>query len=148
MKKGIIITVLGLVAVIFIILFSSKYLFSSQYNDNGMSRGIHFEIDETVGTEFICSNDGYEVYTINIKNIYFQNAKAENIDIKDALSNESVEIQDMIYGLKKSTTLSGFTCYIAENYQLILIENRCVIAPLTLDENILLAVDFSHKIGE
>jgi len=129
--------VVGITAVVIICLSCINYVFFLQYNNNYIGRRLVIHIDRNIGKEYICTNSGYEVYSIHLKNAYFVDFHGNRIDIKDGLSSEKVTIKDMIAKLKKVSADSVFSYYLAENYQIILSENKCFIAPFDFDESLL-----------
>jgi len=129
--------VVGITAVVIICLSCINYVFFLQYNNNYIGRRLVIHIDRNIGKEYICTNSGYEVYIIHLKNAYFVDFHGNRIDIKDGLSSEKVTIKDMIAKLKKVSADSVFSYYLAENYQIILSEKKCFISPLDFDESLL-----------
>jgi len=47
-----------------------RNIFTSHYNSNRISRKLNLEVDQNCGKEYICNSLGYEIYTIQLKNVY------------------------------------------------------------------------------
>lgn len=135
--KNIIFFLSGIICTILIIA-GLIFAYSQQYNLSGVSRYPSFTIDKTIGTEFICKSDEYKVYTYNLKNLSFIRFDNERIEFKEALTKNKISIDDMI---KNSNTKKENQLFIYEfeNYQIILNGNICLIAPLNIDMNKVLA---------
>ena len=86
-KKIIIITGIILIIGTFVFLVSPhiiNWLFSSQYNDNGVSHFLVVTIDESEPREYVGELDGHRIYVekFNLNETNFRNVDAENVSIK------------------------------------------------------------------
>lgn len=130
-KKNVIFFIAGILCTNFLI--AGLFLaYSQQYNLNGVSRYPSFTIDNAIGPEYICKSDFYEVYTYHLNEVYFTKFDSRNIQLKEALTQNRISIDDMIKKgkAKKSNQMS---VYEFENYQIILNGPICLIAPLNID---------------
>ena len=132
MKKIIIIIfiVLGLCGIIFardII----DWLFSEQYNENGISHFLVITIDKEQDKEYIGELDGYKIYIdgLNIKETNFRNIDAENVSIKEAIDNELVSINEWKKYAWKINKIDDKEILKFENYQIVCDNEECVIKP-------------------
>jgi hypothetical protein len=138
--KNIIFFLLGIICANLIIA-GIIFLYSQQYNLSGVSRYPSFTIDNTIGTEYICKSHEYKIYTYNLKELNFIKFDSGHIEFKEALTKNKISIHDMIKNLdnKKENQL---LIYEFENYQIILNDNICLIAPLNIEVNqVLMTID-------
>lgn len=141
-RKSVIFFFSGMVVTILIIsVFILAY--SQQYNLNGVSRYPNLTIDMTTGAEYIGDSGNYKVYTYNLKEVSFTRFGADSINLEEALAENKISIDDMIKKSprKKENELS---IYEFENYQMILSNSLCLIAPLNIDVNQLLSIHFQR----
>ena len=92
MKKKNIIIIFGIILIVgivgfFIIPNIVNWLFSSQYNKNGVSHLLVVTVDENQSKEYIGELDGHRIYVekFNLKETNFRNVNAENVSIKNAI---------------------------------------------------------------
>lgn len=132
MKKIIIIIfiVLGLCGIIFardII----DWLFSEQYNENGISHFLVITIDKEQDKEYLGELDNHKIYIegLNINETNFRNIDAENVSIKEAIDNELVSINEWKKYAWKINKIDDKEILKFENYQIVCDNEECVIKP-------------------
>lgn len=106
-------------------------MWNSQYNTNGVSNYPIITIDYTNDKQYICDSSNYKVYTVELKEVFFETKDAQKIDLHDALTTGKLTISDMIYVCKKQKKNNKSKVYTGDNYQIVLTENECLIAPLS-----------------
>ena len=138
MKKKNIFIVFGIILIIgaliaFIYYFGIDWLFSSQYNKNGISHFLVVTIDKSQPKEFVGELDGHRIYieNLNIEETNFRNIDAENVTIKDALEKELVSLaewQKYAWKIKKDgdTEILKY-----DNYEIACTYDECIIRPLS-----------------
>lgn len=122
-------TVLSILAVFGIV----KWMFSSQYNSNGVSHYLVVTIDESKPREYIGDLDGYQIYMerFNIDETNFRNVHAKNVSVKEAIEKNLVSIKEWkkyAYIIKKSGD-SEILKY--DNYEIACAPKVCIIRPLS-----------------
>ncbi len=135
MKKKIIIITITISLIVLLsvgIFISLPYLFSSQYNSNGISHFLVITIDKTIPKTYIGKLDNHKVYIekLNIKETNFRNINAENISIKEAINKKLVSIEEWKkyswYKYKhKNTEVLRF-----DNYEIVISKDECIIRPI------------------
>lgn len=133
MKKKIIILVIlfSIIIIIIGIKYGSKWLYSSQYNENGISHYLVITIDKNQQKEYIGELDNHKIYIehLNIKDTNFRSVNAENISIKEAINNKLVSIDEWkkyswIIKKEKNGEILKF-----DNYEIYCTSNDCIIRP-------------------
>ena len=135
-KKTIIISGIILFIVILLLLASNhiiNWLFSSQYNDNGVSHFLVVTIDKSQPREYVGELDGHRIYVekFNLDETNFRNIDAENVPIKKAIEEKLVSIADWKkYALKIEK--DGDTEILKyDNYEMACTYDDCIIRPLS-----------------
>jgi len=109
------------------------YLFSAQYNANGISSFLCITIDENQPLEYIGELENYSIYVENLKidELYFISVDDTRISLSEAIQNELVSISDW---RKKAwyTITDGNTEILGfENYEIAITAEECIIRPIT-----------------
>lgn len=126
MKNKTIGLVLLIVIIIIILILGVRQLLYGGYNAQGISKYPCITIDKNEEETYVCDASGYQVYTANLKEIYFVKINADQINLEEALTSEQISIEEMISVCKKK----GDNLYYGENYQILLDGRKCIIAPL------------------
>ena len=135
MKKRKILIIIVVLFVVIIGGLTAGIWYYQPYNSQNISRYPCITIDESEGKQYICDNEGYAVYTINLKEVYFVDTGAKNIDLEEALTTEKITIKDMLGVCRKETEDESKTTYSGENYKIILNGNECLITPKDYEIN-------------
>lgn len=109
-------------------------MYSLQYNNQNVSNYIGITIDPSVGKTYLCESGNCSVYTYNLSEAYVIDIRANNIELKSALENGKIDLDDLTRYLNYEGDEDGKEIYTWENYRIILSENECVIAPLDIYE--------------
>ena len=136
MKKVtiIVITIIIIVCIgIFIFFYGINWLFSSQYNKNGVSHFLVVTIDKNQKKEYIGQLDNYRIYieNLNIKETNFRSVDAKNISIKKALEEKLVSIDEWrkyAWKIKKSGDVEVLKY---DNYEIACAYDDCIIRPIS-----------------
>lgn len=136
MKKNIVILGIALIVgivVFFISIYVIDWLFSSQYNENGVSHFLVVTIDENSPREYIGKLDGHRIYIegFNLEETNFRNINAENISIKNAIEGQLVSIEEWkkyAWKIKKDGDAEVLKY---DNYEIICAYDDCIIRPLS-----------------
>ncbi len=134
MKKAIIIIPAIIILLILVVLCSNRiinWLFTEQYNSNGISHFLVITIDKNQPREYIGKLDNYDLYIegLNIDETNFRSVDAKNVSIKEALDNNLVSLEDMkkyAFGIKQNDE-EEILQY--DNYEIAIINNDCIIRP-------------------
>ena len=110
-----------------------NWLFSSQYNDKGVSHFLVITIDKTQPKEYVGKLDGHRIYVenLNLKETNFRNVEAENISIKKAIEEKLVSITEWkkyAWKIKKEGEVEILQF---ENYEIACAYDDCIIRPLS-----------------
>ncbi len=135
-KNNIIILVIILIVGILFFLISPyviDWLFSSQYNKNGVSHFLVVTIDENQSREYVGELDGHKIYVekLNLKETNFRNVNAENVPIKTALEEKLTSISEWkkyAYKIKKDNNKEILKY---DNYEIACNHSECIIRPKT-----------------
>ena len=137
MKKVIIIiSCVVIVLVVVLAIFGERipyFLYSGQYNENGVSHFLVITIDKNQPREYIGKLQDHDVYIegLNIQETNFRTVNAENLSIKDAIEQNKVSIDEWKkYAWNVVEEESGEILKF-ENYEILVTTNECVIRPLT-----------------
>lgn len=122
-------TVLSILAVFGIV----KWMFSSQYNSNGVSHYLVVTIDESKTREYIGELDGYQIYMekLNIEETNFRNVHAKNVSVKEAIDKKLVSIDEWkkyAFIINKS---GNYEVLKFDNYEIACAPKVCIIRPLS-----------------
>ena len=138
MKKRSIIIILGTILIVGIVVFLISphvinWLFSSQYNKNGVSHFLVVTIDENQSREYIGELDNHRIYieNLNIKETNFRNINAENVSIKEAIEEKLVTIAEWkkyAWQIKKDGDAEVLKY---DNYEIACAYDDCIIRPLS-----------------
>ena len=138
MRKKNIIIILGIMLIAVIILFlvrthAINWLFSSQYNNNGISHFLVVTIDETQSRKYVGELNGHKIYVekFNLDKTNFRNIDAENISIKQAIEEKLVSIAEWKKYAWKIEKNGNAEVLKYDNYEIACTYNDCVIRPLS-----------------
>jgi hypothetical protein len=134
-KNTIIISILVAIFILIILLvgikYGSKWLLSSQYNENGISHFLVVTIDKNQEKEYIGELDNHKIFIehLNIKETNFRNIDAENVSIKEAINNRSVSIDEWKKYAWKRKKEGNVEILIFDNYEIACTNEDCIIRP-------------------
>lgn len=136
MKKRLII-ISCLTGIVCILLFGGlSYTFHLQYNRHNIGRNLCISIDQS-GWEMLGNYNEVTFMTYNLNAPYLITVTAENILLKDALQTDKIDIEDLCKYPEETKEFvfdnENETAFIFENYQIILLKNKCMILPLNID---------------
>ena len=138
MKKRSIIIILGTILIVGIVVFLISphvinWLFSSQYNKNGVSHFLVVTIDENQSREYIGELDNHRIYieNLNIKETNFRNINAENVSIKEAIEEKLVTIAEWKKYAWKIKNDGDAEVLKYDNYEIACAYDDCIIRPLS-----------------
>ena len=136
MKKKIIILItiliIGIVGVVCIFSFGTKWLFSGQYNENGISHFLVITIDKNQSREYVGELDGHRIYVenLNLEETNFRTVNAENMSIKEAIEKNLVSIEEWRKYAWKVKKDGDAEILQFENYEIVIVYDDCIIRPL------------------
>ncbi len=136
MKKNSIIMILSMITFVVIFLISpyvGKWLFSSQYNNKGVSHFLVVTKDENQPKEYIGKLNNHRIYIekLNLKETNFRNIKAENVSIKKAISEKLVSIAEWKKYAWKIEKNGDAEVLKYDNYEIACAYDDCIIRPLS-----------------
>ena len=138
MKKKYIIIIIGIILIVGIVIFLLRpnifnIIFSSQYNDKGVSHFLVITIDESQEKEYVGDLDGYKIYIekLNLEETNFRNVKAENVSIKKALKEKLVSIEEWKKYAWNIVKDGDSEILKFENYEISCTYDDCIIRPLS-----------------
>ena len=135
MKKTIIVILAVVLVLGFYIgmLFITEWLFSAQYNSNGISHFLVITIDENQPKELVGRLDDHDIYVerLNLEGTNFRSVEAENVSIKDALEKEIVSIEDWRKHAFRIINDEDIEILRFDNYEIEVTANECTIRPIT-----------------
>ena len=105
-------------------------VFLNQYNQCGISRKVNITINREIGMQYIGESEKYEVYTYQLEKPYCMDVYAKEHSLAEVLEKEKLTVADMVKGLRKVKDTKTEIVYQAENYQIMLRDGKCIIAPL------------------
>lgn len=136
MKKKVIvlitILIIGIVGVFCIFSFGTKWLFSGQYNENGISHFLVSTIDKNQSREYVGELDGHRIYVenLNLEETNFRTVNAENMSIKEAIEKNLVSIEEWRKYAWKVKKDGDAEILQFENYEIVVANGECIIRPL------------------
>ena len=137
MKKVIIIISCVVIAIVVVLaVFEERigdFLYSGQYNENGVSHFLVITIDKNQPREYIGKLQDHDVYIegLNIQETNFRTVNAENLSIKDAIEQNEVSIDEWKKYAWNVVEEESREILKFENYEILVTTNECVIRPLT-----------------
>ena len=138
MKKKNILIITGIILIIVIIFllisfFGIDWLFSSQYNKNGVSHFLVVTIDYNQPKEYVGTLDNHKIYVekFNLKETNFRNIKAENVSIKKAIEEKLVSIEEWEKYAWKKKKDGKMDILQYDNYEIACTYDYCIIRPIT-----------------
>ena len=136
-KKNIIIIsgillIMGIVAFL-VIPYVITWLFSSQYNNNGVSHFLVITIDENQPKEYVGELDGHRIYIEKLKldGTNFRNIAAENVSIKKAIEEKLISIEEWKKYAWKIQKDGDAEVLKYDNYEITCTFDNCIIRPLS-----------------
>lgn len=123
-------------------------LFRTQYNEKGIGKYLCIEIDQS-GWKEIGQEDSVKIMTYNLKMPYFICLNTKKINLDTVLQQGDIQIKDLYKYADESAEIKldgeEGTSYIYENYQVIMVKDKCVIAPLIYEtDSMLMKVDIDE----
>ncbi len=139
-KNIIIISIIILIVGIALFLLSLhiiNWLFSIQYNANGVSHFLVVTIDESQPREYVGELDGHRIYIekFNLNETNFRNVDAENVPIKEAIEKKLVSIAEWKKYARKIIRDGDAEVLKYENYEIACAYDDCIIGPLSKYNN-------------
>ena len=139
MKKNnkIIIIVLSIIVliigIVFFLLFGVKWLFSEQYNENGISHFLVITIDENQSRKYLGLLDNHKIYIerLDLDETNFRNVNAKNVSIKDAIDKKLVSIDEWRKYANKIKIDGNVEIFKFDNYEIACSPIKCIIRPLS-----------------
>ena len=126
--------IIGVIVFIGLIFFFVKFLFSQQYNKNGVSHFLVISIDKDRPREYVGELENHKIYVENLKleETTFRNIKAKSVSIKEALEKELVSIDDWKKYARNVINVEDTDIMQYENYEIACSDNDCIIRPLSI----------------
>lgn len=133
MKKKVIIIIVSVIIVVGLIIFLIPWMFSSQYNKNGISHYLVITVDKNQSKTYIGELEGLDVYIegLSIKDSNFRTIDAKNLSIKDAIKNDKVSIEEWKKYAWKITRNNNYIVYEFENYKIEINNKELIFKPLS-----------------
>ena len=132
MKKKIII--LTIVVLFYIVIAGAiLWLFSEQYNINGISHFLIITIDKNIPKTYIGELENHKVYIeeLDIDNTVFRNINAENVSIKEVINKKLISIKELKkYSWHKFKQKDTETLRY-ENYEIVINNKEIIIRPIS-----------------
>ena len=109
-----------------------SWLFSAQYNENGVSHFLVVTIDEDQPREYMGEMDGLSVYMdgLDIEGTNFRSVDAEDIPVKDAVANNLVSLEEWRKYASKTKKEADVEILKFDNYEIAVYSNECIIRPI------------------
>ncbi|MBR6771971.1 MAG: helix-turn-helix transcriptional regulator [Clostridia bacterium] len=109
------------------------YLFSAQYNSNGVSSLLCITIDESQPREYIGELENYGIYVEKLKtdDLYYTTVGGDTVSLRDAVADELVFIKDWRKKAWISVYSENTEILRYENYEIAITDGTCIIRPLT-----------------
>lgn len=109
-----------------------SWLFSTQYNENGVSHFLVVTIDENQTREYMGELDGLPIYMegLDIEGTNFRSVDAEDIPVKDAIQNNLVSLEEWGKYASKTKTEADVEILKFDNYEIAVYSNECIIRPI------------------
>lgn len=136
MKKRTIIVIVAIIIGIIggILLFwGIDFLFSKQYNANGVSHFLVVTYDKNQPREYLGELDGYKIYieSLNLEETNFRNVKAENVPIKKAINEKLVSVSEWRKYSWRIRKEDDMEILIFDTYEIVCANNECIIRPIS-----------------
>lgn len=135
MRKNILI-ILGIILLVGVILFISSFgigwLFSSQYNEKGISHFLVVTIDRNQPKVYIGELDNHRIYVenLNLEKTNFRNINAENVSIKKAIEEKLVTFAEWRKYAWKIVKEGDAEVLRYDNYEITCAYDDCIIRPI------------------
>ena len=135
MRKNILI-ILGIILLVGVILFISSFgigwLFSSQYNEKGISHFLVVTIVRNQPKVYIGELDNHRIYVenLNLEKTNFRNINAENVSIKKAIEENLVTLAEWRKYAWKIVKEGDAEVLRYDNYEITCAYDDCIIRPI------------------
>ena len=134
-KKAILLIIAIIVIIVGVICFFTigiDWLFSEQYNENGISHFLVITIDKNQPREYVGELDGHSLFieNLNLEETNFRTVNAENMSIKEAIEKKLVSIEEWRKYAWKIKKDGDSEILQFENYEIVITYDNCVIRPL------------------
>ena len=122
-----------IIGIIFFLLFGVKWLFSEQYNENGVSHFLVITVDENQSRKFIGVLDDHKIFVerLDLKETNFRNIKAQNVSIKEAIDKKLVSIDEWRKYANKVKKDGNVEIFKFDNYEIACSPIKCIIRPIS-----------------
>lgn len=119
--------------ILFISFFGIDWLFSSQYNEKGISHFLVVTIDRNQPKVYIGELDNHRIYVenLNLEETNFRNIKAENVSIKKAIDEKLVTIEEWRKYAWKIEKEGDAEILKYDNYEIACAYDDCIIRPIS-----------------
>lgn len=118
------------------IIIAGIALFRTQYSEKGISKYLCIEIDQS-GWKEIGQVDNVKIMTYNLKMPYFICSNANEINLDTALQQGDIQVKDLYEYADVLTDIDvdgeKGTSYLYENYQVVMVKEKCIVAPKNVD---------------
>ena len=130
-SKGKIVMIIGIVVLVLTLAIGGIviWLFTEQYNSNGVSHFLVISIDPNKERTQIGKLDGYNVYVEGLSEYNFRTIDAKDLSVKKAIEKKLVSIEEWkkyAFSTKKS---NDTLILVFENYEIALTGDECLIRP-------------------
>ena len=108
------------------------WLFTEQYNSNGISHFLVITIDKNSPKEYVGELDGHRIFieNLNLEETNFRTVNAENMSIKEVIENNLVSIKEWEKYAWKIKKDGDAEILQFENYEIVIAYDDCIIRPL------------------
>ena len=130
-SKGKFVLIIGIIVLVvtFLIVGILCWLYTEQYNSNGVSHFLVITVDHDKEREKIGRLDGYNVYVEELSAYNFRTFNAKNLSVKEAIEKNLVSIDEWkkyAFSTKKD---NDSLILVFENYEIALTGDECLIRP-------------------
>ena len=128
-EKFVLIIGIIVLVVTFLIVGILCWLYTEQYNSNGVSHFLVITVDHDKGREKIGRLDGYNVYVEELSAYNFRTFNAKDLSVKEAIEKKLVSIDEWkkyAFSTKKD---NDSLILVFENYEIALTGDECLIRP-------------------
>lgn len=130
-NKGKFVLIIGII--VLVITFATVgivyWLFTEQYNSNGVSHFLVITIDKNKEREHIGRLDGYNVYVEGLSEYNFRTFDAKDLSVKEAIEKELVSVEEWKKYAFSTRKSNASLILVFENYEIVLTGDECLIRP-------------------
>lgn len=132
-KIFIVVSIVTIVLTVGSVLVLVPYLYSAQYNSNGVSHFLVITIDKSQPKELIGVLENHNVYIegLDIQETNFRTKDAENLSIINAIEKNLVSIEEWENYAWGITKKGNGKILRFENYEIYVDSENCIIRPIT-----------------